>query len=229
MPVSKDPGDVIKNRLRELGLSQAKFSQMVGKSPGWAAARFLPSVDNMIRYFAYREPETLDRILRTLKWTPEEFAEATGLELPGMARRKEGEEETFRGHPVIPGGLVMVPVVGAANGGKPMEYAIPVQKELTRPNTMAFQVEGDSMDDGGEDAIKDGDWVLVDTSLTDPIPGKVFLVELVGDGYTVKRLRKLGDRYWLMSDNPEGESIPIENVARIVGQVYGKVSFQEVR
>ena len=170
-------------------------------------------------------------LIRALQWTPEEFAEATGLELPGMARRKEdeGEVETFRGHPVIPGGLVMVPVVGAANGGKPMEYAIPVQKELTRPNTMAFQVEGDSMDDGGEDAIKDGDWVLVDTSLTDPIPGKVFLVELVGDGYTVKRLRKLGDRYWLMSDNPEGESIPIENVAKIVGQVYGKVSFQEVR
>ncbi len=245
----RDPGDAIRERLRELRLSQAKFSRKVGKSPGWAAARFLPNVENMLRYFAYKEPETIDRILRALQWTPEEFAEATGLEIVPVYEHQESlgtatvsaptsgayvqvdeaEVESEKGRPVIPGGLVMVPVVGAANGGRPMEYAIPVQKELVRPNTFAFEVHGDSMDDGSETAIKDGDWVLVDTSLTDPVPGKVFLVELEGDGYTVKRLRKIGDQYWLVSDNPEGESIPLDRVARIVGQVYRKVSYQEVR
>ena len=77
----RDPGEVIKERLKELGLSQAKFSKMVGKSPGWAAARFLPNVFNMLRYFAYKEPQTIDKILRALQWSPEEFAEATGIEI----------------------------------------------------------------------------------------------------------------------------------------------------
>ena len=42
-------------------------------------------------------------------------------------------------------------------------------------------------------------------------------------------MTKIGDQYWLVSDNPEGESIPLDRVARIVGQVYRKVSYQEVR
>ncbi len=45
----------------------------------------------------------------------------------------------------------------------------------------------------------------------------------------VKRLRKIGDQYWLVSDNPEGESLPLDRVARNVGQVYRRVSYQEVR
>jgi len=53
--------------------------------------------------------------------------------------------------------------------------------------------------------------------------------ELEGDGYTVKRLRKIGDQHWLVSDNPEGESIPFDRAARNVGQVHREVSSQEVR
>ena len=43
------------------------------------------------------------------------------------------------------------------------------------------------------DAIRYGDWVLVDTSLTDLAPAKVYLVELPGQGLMVKRLRKVGN------------------------------------
>ncbi len=228
----------------ELGLSQEEVALRSNLSPSLVAK--LEQGRHDLGNVKFRN---LYALLRALQWTPEEFAEATGLEIVPVyehqehlgtatvsaptggayVRVDETEVESERSRPVIPGGLVMVPVVGAANGGKPMEYAIPVQKELVRPNTLAFEVHGDSMDDGSETAIRDGDWVLVDTSLTDPIPGKVFLVELEGDGYTVKRLRKIGDQYWLVSDNPEGESIPLDRVARIVGQVYRKVSYQEVR
>ena len=201
--------------------------QIENETGGVLYTKLLYRIEHGLKDLRTLNVEQINALLRALEWTPEEFAEATGLELPGVGAREE--EETYRGRPVIPGGLVMVPVVGAANGGKPMEYAIPVQKELVRPNTIAFEVHGDSMDDGSETAIKDGDWVLVDTSLTDPVPGRVYLVELEGDGYTVKRLRRIGDQYWLVSDNPAGESIPLDRVSRIVGQVYRKVSYQEER
>ena len=236
----------IQARRKELGLTQ---EALASRSGDLLAQRTISDLERGAINPLHLKAERFYALLRALKWTPEEFAEATGLEIVPVyehqeslgtatvsaptsgayVRVDEAEVESERGRPVIPGGLVMVPVVGAANGGRPMEYAIPVQKELVRPNTFAFEVHGDSMDDGSETAIKDGDWVLVDTSLTDPVPGKVFLVELEGDGYTVKRLRKIGDQYWLVSDNPEGESIPLDRIARIVGQVYRKVSYQEVR
>jgi len=50
-----------------------------------------------------------------------------------------------------------------------------------------FGTLGCGMDDGSETAIKDGDWVLVDTSLTDPVPGKVFLhARLTGAHFLTK-------------------------------------------
>jgi len=39
---------------------------------------------------------------------------------------------------------------------------------------------------GSDGGIRDDNWVLVDTSLTNPINGRVFLLEIVGDGMTAK-------------------------------------------
>lgn len=129
----------------------------------------------------------------------------------------------------LPGGLVMVPVYGYANGGRPTEYGIPVDPELVRgENTRAYQVEGNSMDTGTDDGIKDGEWVLVDTSLTKGVTGRVFLLEIIGDGMTVKRLRQFDGEWRFTSDNPEdGESWRGDQV-RVVGQVYGKVNFKAI-
>ncbi len=109
-----------------------------------------------------------------------------------------------------------------------MEYAVPIREDIMRPGAVAFEVHGDSMDDGTLDAIHDGDLVVVDTSLTDLVPGKVYLVELPGQGLMVKRLRRVGDALWFMSDNPINGSFPAEDAVRVVGQVYGKVSFGRV-
>jgi len=161
-------------------------------------------------------------LLRALQWTPEEFAEATGIELPDLS------STGAKNPPILPAGYSMIPVVGAANGGKPVEYAVPIRKDLMRQNAIAFEVQGDSMNDGSADAIRDGDLVLVDTSLTDLVPGKVYLVELPGQGLMVKRLRRVGDALWFMSDNPVNGSFPAEDVVRVVGQVYGKISYGRV-
>lgn len=64
---------------------------------------------------------------------------------------------------------------------------MPVRKDFVRSDrTSAFQVKGDSMAIGSDGGIRDDNWVLVDTSLTNPINGRVFLLEIVGDGMTAK-------------------------------------------
>lgn len=71
------------------------------------------------------------------------------------------------------------------------------------------------------DSLKNGDIVLVDTGLHSLMEGKIFVVEIIGDGYCIKRARKLGGRWWLMSDNPDPQYAPLQpKEARIIGLVY---------
>lgn len=226
MVAVKDPAEAIKARLKTLGISQASFSTKVGKSPSWAATRFLPNVENAIRYLAYKEPATLDRILATLRWTPEEFAEATGLEVPSIyTQPKRGGDAK----PVSPDEIELVPVIGSASGGRPWPTVehIPITKRWLRPGTIVFRVEGDSMDNGEEGGIRDGDYVLVDQNLKEFREGKVFLVEIVGDGLTIKRARRTKNGWVLVSDNPKGPILTPDE-AKIVGEVYRVISIREV-
>lgn len=75
--------------------------------------------------------------------------------------------------------------------------------------------------------IHNGDWVLVDAGLTKPNNGKVFLLEIIGDGTTVKRLRQVGNEWVFMSDNPRGESWT-EDQVQIIGEVYGRVDYEAI-
>lgn len=50
-----------------------------------------------------------------------------------------------------------------------------------------------------EDGIRDGDRVLVDTSITDPENGEVYLIKIIGDGMPVKRLRRVGHEWLFLS------------------------------
>ena len=165
-----DPGDAIRRRLHELGLSQSRFSTMVGKSPGWAAARFLPNVEGAVRYMQYKEPETLQRVLRTLQWTPEEFTQHTGipLKLP----------------PVEVPQLAQVPLVGVVSAGRGESHAEPlghveVPQEIAAKygdGLFALRVSGDSM--FCEDlpyAIPPGAYVVVSPNLA-PQPGDLVVV-----------------------------------------------------
>jgi len=75
---------------------------------------------------------------------------------------------------------------------------------------------------------KDGDYVLVDPNLTDLRDGHVYLVEILGDGLAVKRARKVKRGWVFISDNPSGPILAPDEV-RVVGQVYRKISIQEVK
>lgn len=177
--------------------------------------------------------KSLRSLAYLLKWASDEFEAHVGVPIgrgPHFDDPLEVEDFQLPGRQVrLVGGLVMVPVVGVANGGKPAEYGIPVRPDLVRgDNTRSYQVEGDSMAIGERDGIRDGEWVLVDRSLTKPANGKVFLLEILGDGMTVKRLRQVAGEWFFLSDNPEvGESWRHDQV-RIIGQVYGKVDFAEI-
>lgn len=129
----------------------------------------------------------------------------------------------------VPGGMVMVPIVGLANGGRPDDYALPVDPKLLRgDNTRAYQVQGNSMEIGEREGIRDGTWVLVDTGTTEPVNGKVFLLEIIGDGMTVKRLRSVGDGWLFLSDNPNASEAWRDDQVRIIGRVYKRANFDDV-
>lgn len=167
-------------------------------------------------------PARLRALATALQWSSDEFEDSVGVPL-GAGRAIES------GKVKLVGGLVMVPLVGVANGGMPTEYVLPVKPSLVRGgNTRAFQVSGNSMAVGPDGGIQDGDWVLVDIALRQPVNGKVFLLEVIGDGMTVKRLRNVDGQWVFMSDNPEAGEAWREDQVRIVGRVYGKVDYTEI-
>lgn len=179
--------------------------------------------------------KSLRTLAYLLGWNAEQFEWHVGVPVGRVPRLDDADtgvesrsDEAASWQHAMPGGLVLVEVMGAAKGGKPIEYSVPVKRDLVRPSTRAYEVDGDSMDTGTEEGIRDGDWVLVDTALVDPVNGKVYLLEVIGDGMTVKRLRQVGTEWLFLSDNPAGESWREEQVD-ILGQVYAKINYGEVR
>ena len=84
--------------------------------------------------------------------------------------------------------------------------------------TFMLRVSGDSMIDAG---IYDGDLIIVDTKIQ-PTHGLV-VVAIIDGGYTVKYLRKKGNRSYLKAANPKYKDIWPESEFKIVGVVTGSV------
>lgn len=220
-------GIALQARLRELGYTQTTFARELNRSQTWVSQSLLDDTERTLKRLWVGQPESFEKLLETLDWDRDELISETGVYLPDPDAIARPSPRTEMAN-VIPGGLVLVEVMGAARGGRPSEYAIPVRKDLVRPSSRAFEVSGDSMDTGTDDGIRDGDWVLIDTSETRPVNGKVYLLEILGDGMTVKRLRKAGEDWLFLSDNPNGEVWRSDQVD-ILGQVYGKIKYGEVR
>jgi repressor LexA len=204
-----DPGVPIKRRLKQLGLSQADFSKRLGKSPGWAAARFFPDVERAVRYLAYRDPETLDRMLSVLRWTPEEFARETGIHIPLEAPYPD----------LSPVARYRIPVVDAG-AGPPMwseeaEYIVLHIPELcgkSERELFAVRVHGDSM----EPTLREGDVVVFWTQGAVE-PGRIVAVYVHWDGVVIKRLQRHNDTWYLYSDNPEHPPVPLQEADKVLG------------
>lgn len=81
-----------------------------------------------------------------------------------------------------------------------------------------LRVSGDSMTDAG---IYDGDLIIVDTKIQ-PTHGLI-VVAIVDGGYTVKYLRRKGNKHYLKPANPNYKDIYPESDFKIVGVVTGSV------
>lgn len=79
-----------------------------------------------------------------------------------------------------------------------------------------LRVTGDSMEGAG---IFDGDLITVDTKIR-PTHGLI-VVAIIDGGYTVKYLRKRGNKYYLRAANPKYDDIYPECEFKIVGVVTG--------
>jgi repressor LexA len=224
-------GEAILERREWLGLSGSEVaarSEVLARTDPALYAKFSQQTlsrwetDRTGRAIAASSPARIRALAHILQWTVAEFERNVGVPIGGTYAVADSQ-------PIeIPGGLVLVPIVGLVNGGKPAMYGVPVAPEFVRGNnTRAFQVQGNSMEkpDGG---IRDGSWVLVDISVTQPVSGRVFLLEILGDGFTVKRLRRVGDEWVFLSDNPAAEEVWRADQVRIIGVVYGTVAYTDV-
>lgn len=84
--------------------------------------------------------------------------------------------------------------------------------------TFMLRVSGDSMINAG---IYDGDLILVDKKIQ-PTHG-VIVVAIIDGGYTVKYLRRKGNKHYLKAANPKYKDIYPEAEFKIVGVVTGSV------
>jgi len=90
--------------------------------------------------------------------------------------------------------------------------------KLDNERCFILRVSGDSMEGAG---ILDGDLITVDTKIR-PTHGLI-VVAIVDGCYTVKYLRRKGDKYYLRPANPKYKDIYPEQEFKIVGVVTGSV------
>jgi repressor LexA len=157
---------------------------------------------------------TLKGMADALDWSLEDLEHELGLEL-GL------EPKIHSGDRVTAVGYTMIEIMNSAKAGSPETYPVP-NGVKRRPGTRAFIVDGDSM----APTFQDGDALLVDTNLTNVTESKVYVLEVIGNGYCVKRARKISGEWILDSDNPlHGMFRPDE--VRVVGRVYKKLPAAE--
>jgi len=207
-------GGFIRSEREKLGLSPEELAQRAGVEP-----------DDVLTLESERVPATeidpnkVAAIFLALGHDLGKFSKKTGLLIGPRARRLQPGERA------IPEGYRLVEVIGAAQAGTPVEYAELIPEREYRPGTKIFHIEGDSM----EPTLFEGDVVYVDTRLTEPQHGHIYVVEILGDGYTVKRAIRTKNGEWLLaSDNPAYPALkPSE--ARIIGEVYRAKGERDLR
>jgi repressor LexA len=145
-------------------------------------------------------------------------SDAAGAMPPPVPVADEESRRRFEPEPVY------VPVLGRIAAGGPIlaeqsvEDVFPMPRELVGSgSTFLLKVVGDSMIDA---AIVDGDWVVVRQQPT--ADNGEIVAAMIDDEATVKTLRRLDGRTWLMPANEAYEPIPGDE-AVILGRVVSVV------
>lgn len=160
-------------------------------------------------------------LLSELGWTVADWSRETGLESPemGLTAAQSGSESGKAeanlldvDHAVVPF-TKRVPLL-SATGGRTFYFDIP--DGLWRPNTVAAIIQGDSM----SPTLDPGDIALADTSLLDLRDGEMYIFEIPGDGYTIKRIYRSNGGWELHPDNRKYRPMLLPEDWRVVGEVY---------
>ncbi|GGJ55074.1 S24 family peptidase [Deinococcus roseus] len=126
---------------------------------------------------------------------------------------------------------ITVPLYAFALASEPLDES-PLEKhgltqvleDYYRPQYFYFTVQGNSMDNGTDFSILDGDTLVADTNDLNARQGHIYLWEIPGLGPCIKKLghtAELGD--CLISLNPAHRPfIPLDG-ARPIGRVIGKL------
>jgi repressor LexA len=208
-------GEVLTARREAVGLTQEALALEAETSQST-----ITDLENDKRSLSRAGAALVNRLARALKWSVYQMQETTGVDL--------GAEPDAKDTIAVPVGYHAAPIIGVAAMGLPEFY--PVPDKVWRRGTRVFQVSGDSMTTSDPDSLRHGDWVFVDTNrnrLSDLVSGKVYCIEIHGNGFTVKRARQLNGEWWLMSDNPEHRSFRPDE-ARIVGVVFDAMGKRRV-
>lgn len=219
-PSSRDrAGIAIGRRLQDVDLTQADLVRILKKSQSWVSQVLLDQADKTLRRLYVNDPELLIRLMEALKWTPEQFAQETGVgfvvqvaEVAPGARLRDS---------AVPAELVRVPFRGVASAGAAPDpdAVIEIPRKLARVGVAVYVVDGESMLPN----LDDGDSVLVDESVTTLRNNAVFAIRPGGNGVQIRRcmiLRSLGRTVFV----PDNEGYPEydleEDDVEVLGHVY---------
>ena len=200
----------IRRRIKERDWTQGTLAQRLGKSQAWVSSSLLVRTQETIDYLLYKQPQVFRLLLGALGWTLEQFNEETGLVISGSNSLSTE---------AIPETLVMVKVIGT-------NTQLPVSSSIARVTAQAYKMPDNSMDDGSADAIREGDWVLVDFADVTPVNGRRYLISNV-KGLCVRRLLRVGDAWIWAADNIEAASLQ-GSAANIEGACYTVLSYRSL-
>ena len=147
----------------------------------------------------------------------ESISKALGISPKDLLEKQEehGDIET----------VFAIPIVDVkAGAGNPLyaEEYIYVNDIIPSRYLSAIKIKGDSM----EPIIKDGEYVIIDTSSKDIINGKIYVISDKDGGLLVRRIYKLNDGFFRLL--PENETYKSQDVKasdiRIIGKAIKAVS-----
>ena len=180
-------------------MSQSELAKKLGVTNSYISA-----IEKDLRSISRWPWQRLEALRRALKWTPEEFTEKTGIELPGTRLEAMGARPTT---------MTRVPLLGVVSAGRGISHAEPmgevevpseVVERYGRYGLYALEVDGDSM--FCEDlpySIPPGSVVVVAREL-EPRPGDLVIAWSKAHevGY-LKELEEKRGHQVLKSWNPE--------------------------
>jgi repressor LexA len=229
------PSLVLRRRLREVGLSQLKLAELLDRSQSWVNAYLLGGdPGEAIRRLWAHDPASVYRLLAALRWTPEEFSEATGVDLSWLKEKAAPAPSEPMPHVAIP--VFGVVSAGSADSSEAMErefvyYPLELLKRKgANPETVrAYKVNGDCMVSDevyrSPKNIAPGDYVLVDIARK-PRPGEVVVAWWPEEEkLVVKRYGVEGENILLYPANPAHTTLvlPSEQDVNILGVVIGRL------